>query len=456
MLVLWLTRSDNASASARLTRKLAAGQGTGIAQRVGLPGVHHLQLQRVAGFALQQVAPVQPAELKVGQINQMIERQPLSEAAELVAFFRADQLVEVAPVVVVLLAAGDLLEQRLLIETAGGVAFQLVAQLALAQLQRLQLLCQLGQRLRECVEIRVSFIHPFRAALPMLLQRLRRLSQQGRSLYLPLLQLLFALLQFAAHGIVQQRGGEGGFIGKFAVGQRLLPLLLRLLQPFLHLGVLLLQPGLLAGQTLAQFLRLLPLLGGLQAGLFTGGLFGAQLFPHLGDSLFAEQRQPLRASLGEGLLAFLPALKQVLLLLQVVGMGFLQQRKALFEQRQPLLRLLLLRLQSGERVFCLLYRLRRLFMLLQRVLPAPLFVVAAAQPGAEPLALGQRKVECQRRAELLPLLLLGSQLLLILRDSLLLALQLLLQVVVTGSQLDALFLQCFGLDFHLLQTLRSF
>ena len=73
---------------------------------------------------------MQPAELKVGQINQMIERQPLREAAELVAFFRADQLVEVAPVVVVLLAAGDLLEQRLLIETAGGVAFQLVAQLA--------------------------------------------------------------------------------------------------------------------------------------------------------------------------------------------------------------------------------------------------------------------------------------------------------------------------------------
>ncbi len=71
---------------------------------------------------------MQPAELKVGQINQMIERQPLSEAAELVAFFRADQLVEVAPVVVVLLAAGDLLEQRLLIEAAGGVAFQLVAQ----------------------------------------------------------------------------------------------------------------------------------------------------------------------------------------------------------------------------------------------------------------------------------------------------------------------------------------
>lgn len=185
-------------------------------------------------------------------------------------------------------------------------------------------------------------------------------------------------------------------------------------------------------------------------------MFGAQLFPHLGDSLFAEQRQPLRASLGEGLLAFLPALKQVLLLLQVVGMGFLQQRKALFEQRQPLLRLLLLRLQSGERVFCLLYRLRRLFMLLQRVLPAPLFVVAAAQPGAELLALRQRKVERQRRAELLPLLLLDSQLLLILRDSLLLTLQLLLQVVVTGSQLDALFLQCFGLDFHLLQTLRSF
>ena len=113
----------------------------------------------------------------------------------------------------------------------------------------------------ECVEIRVGFIRPFRAVLPMLLQRLRRLSQQGRSLYLPLLQLLFALLQFAAQGVVQQRGGEGSFIGEFAVGQRLLPLLLRLLQPFLHLGVLLLQPGLLAGARAVP--APLPLLGGL-------------------------------------------------------------------------------------------------------------------------------------------------------------------------------------------------
>lgn len=166
-------------------------------------------------------------------------------------------------------------------------------------------------------------------------------------------------------------------------------------------------------------------------------MFGAQLFPHLGDSLFAKQCQPLRAPLGEGLLAFLPALKQVLLLLQAVGVGFLQQRKALFEQRQLLLRLLLLRLQSGERVFCLLYRLRRLFMLLQCVLPVPLFVVAAAQPGAELLALRRGKVECQRCAELLPLLLLGSQLLLILRDSLLLALLLLLQAFTAGAQLGA-------------------
>lgn len=185
-------------------------------------------------------------------------------------------------------------------------------------------------------------------------------------------------------------------------------------------------------------------------------MFGAQLFAHLGDLLFAEQRQPLRASFGKGLLAFLPALMQLLLLLLAVGVGFLQQRKAFFEQRQLLLRLLLLRLQSDERILRLLYRLRRLFMLLQRVLPAPFFVVAAVQPGAELLAIRQRKVERQRRAELLPLLLLAGQLLFILRDGLLLTLQLLLQVVVTGSQLDALFLQCFGLGFHLLQTLRGF
>ena len=142
MLVLWLTRIGQRQCQRQADQEARRRTGCGIAQRVGLPGAHHLQLQRVAGFALQQVAPVQPAELKVGQINQMIERQPLSEAAELVAFFRADQLVEVAPVVVVLLAAGDLLEQRLLIEAAGGVAFQLVAQFTLAQLQRFQLLCQ--------------------------------------------------------------------------------------------------------------------------------------------------------------------------------------------------------------------------------------------------------------------------------------------------------------------------
>ena len=92
-------------------------------------------------------------------------------------------------------------------------------------------------------------------------------------------------------------------------------------------------------------------------------------------------------------------------------------------------------------------------MLLQCVLPVPLFVVAAAQPGAELLALRQGKVECQRCAELLPLLLLGSQLLLILRDSLLLALLLLLQAFTAGAQLGALGLQFLGEGAHLNQAL---
>lgn len=182
-------------------------------------------------------------------------------------------------------------------------------------------------------------------------------------------------------------------------------------------------------------------------------MFGAQLFAHLSHLLFAEQRQPLRTSFSEGFLAFLPALLQLLLLLQAVGVGFMQQRKAFFEQRQLLLRLLLLRLQSGERVFRLLYRLRRLFMLLQRLLPAPLFVVAAVQPGAELLAIRQRKVERQRCAELPPLLLLGSQLLFILRDGLLLALLLFLQAFAAGTQLGALGLQFLGEGTHLDQTL---
>ncbi|MOA18279.1 hypothetical protein D3C78_1385850 [compost metagenome] len=72
---------------------------------------------------MQQIAPVQPSQLVIGQIHQVIERQPLGKLTEFIPFFGADKLIEIAPVVVLALALADLLKQRLLIDSAGSVAF---------------------------------------------------------------------------------------------------------------------------------------------------------------------------------------------------------------------------------------------------------------------------------------------------------------------------------------------
>lgn len=86
-------------------------------------------------------------------------------------------MVEIAPVVILPLALGDLREQRLLVAAALGVAGELVAQLALTQLQRLQLLRQRLLLLRQRFQVGVLFIRLRRALLSVLLQRLLGLRQ---------------------------------------------------------------------------------------------------------------------------------------------------------------------------------------------------------------------------------------------------------------------------------------
>ena len=51
-----------------------AGEGSGIAYRIRLPGINHFQLQCFAGLALKLVAPVQAIELMVRQPDQVIQR----------------------------------------------------------------------------------------------------------------------------------------------------------------------------------------------------------------------------------------------------------------------------------------------------------------------------------------------------------------------------------------------
>ncbi len=68
----------------------ATGKRARVANRIGLPGIHHFQLQLFAEFALQHIAPVQPVELLVRQPHQVIEGQALGEFAEFIAFLRTD------------------------------------------------------------------------------------------------------------------------------------------------------------------------------------------------------------------------------------------------------------------------------------------------------------------------------------------------------------------------------
>ncbi|MNE02713.1 hypothetical protein D3C80_951950 [compost metagenome] len=133
----------------------------------------------------------------------MIERQSLGKLTEFIPLFGADELIEVAPVVVLLLTLADLLKQRLLIETARGITFQLVAHFTLSELQSFELLRQRGQILAQGLGICLAFIQPFRTLLALLFQIGYGLGQQGAGFNLPLLQLLFAPLQLLALIVIQ-------------------------------------------------------------------------------------------------------------------------------------------------------------------------------------------------------------------------------------------------------------
>ncbi|MNF63109.1 hypothetical protein D3C84_448020 [compost metagenome] len=61
----------------------AAGQGLAVAGDVGLPGVHHFQLQLAALAPGQLVAAVQALQLQIGQVHQVVQGQALGELAVL-------------------------------------------------------------------------------------------------------------------------------------------------------------------------------------------------------------------------------------------------------------------------------------------------------------------------------------------------------------------------------------
>ncbi|MNZ88244.1 hypothetical protein D3C78_1071310 [compost metagenome] len=115
-----------------------------------------------------------------------------------------------------------------------------------------------------------------------------------------------------------------------------------------------------------------------------------------------------------------------------------------------------MRLQCGQLVFGLLHGVRRLFVLQQGGLTLTFFVVAGVQPLAQAVGVLQGKVKCQRCTEGLPLLQVSSQLLLVLRDELLLALLLFFQAFATGAQFGALSIQSLGCGAHLGQAQCGF
>jgi hypothetical protein len=88
----------------------------------------------------------------------------------------------------------------------------------------------------------------------------------------------------------------------------------------------------------------------------------------------------------------------------------------------------------------------------QPLLALAFFAVTGVQPLAQALGILQIEIKRQRRAEGLPLLALGGELLLVLRYLLLLALLLLLQAFATGAQFGALGVQRLGFDAHFRQA----
>ncbi len=96
----------------------AAGKRAGVAHRVRLPGVDDFQFQILTQLAFKQVAAMQARQLVIGEPYQIIQRQPLCELTEFIAFLRADQMVELAPFVGLAPGLVNLAKKRCQLRTA--------------------------------------------------------------------------------------------------------------------------------------------------------------------------------------------------------------------------------------------------------------------------------------------------------------------------------------------------
>ena len=214
--------------------------------------------------------------MSVGQMQQMIQRQPLCELAELVASGGAYQAVQVLPEIAVLFLLGNPGQQGLLaraavivIFEAGAVGAQLLGLLGAFGLQLGNLLgngfgCFVAERL--CLQCGQA---PAGVCL------------QGGCALCRALKLVAQCLQTLLFGIGQQGCGVLRFVGERAGLQRLLPFglglprrLLQLLERGLCLACLTLQPGQLLRSLLEQNSAVLLRGGGWRC---TGGGVGGQI-----------------------------------------------------------------------------------------------------------------------------------------------------------------------------------
>ncbi|VEA78578.1 Uncharacterised protein [Salmonella enterica subsp. arizonae] len=110
----------------------------------------------------------------IRQPDQIIQRQPLGEFAELITLFRADQRIKIAPVFHLLRGLRHFRHQRPLVLPIICILFNLLADFPLACRVFTQLLRQLRQPLRELLR-RTRWLQTGGRLLLMVSQRLRGL-----------------------------------------------------------------------------------------------------------------------------------------------------------------------------------------------------------------------------------------------------------------------------------------
>ena len=198
--------------------RFTAGQRARVARHIALPAVDDVQLQLARGLAPQHIALVQARQVLVGQLQQVVQRQPLRKLAELVALGRADQGVQALPQLAVLRLGGDLRQQGLLVLAVTVIVFQagargaeLLGLGAALQLQGLQLVQHgLGRLVRQGLGLQLRLLR-------------QRLGPPGGCRLHGVRQRALPLLQAQAFGLGQAGLLEGLHIGKRAGLQGLQP-----------------------------------------------------------------------------------------------------------------------------------------------------------------------------------------------------------------------------------------